>query len=89
MIHAVPLQTLSPGEAAHVALISGETKLRQRLHEMGLAEGQRVEVLQTGSPCILRLNGHKLCLRAEDLLRVLVIREGDAPLDPRERRKPA
>lgn len=89
MTHAVPLHMLSPGDTAHVAHISGETELRRRLHEMGLAEGQRVEVLQTGSPCILRLNGHKLCLRAEDLLRVLVIREGDAPLDARERRKPA
>lgn len=83
MTNAIPLQMLASGDAAHVALIAGEAELRQRLHEMGLAEGHRVEVLQAGSPCILRLNGHKLCLRAEDLLRVLVIREGDEPADVR------
>lgn len=78
MNHAIPLQLLASGERACIAQIAGETQLRQRLHEMGLAEGETLEVVQPGSPCIVRLNGHKLCLRAEDILRVLVVVEGRA-----------
>jgi Fe2+ transport system protein FeoA len=42
------------------------------LHELGLRRGAEVEMIQPGSPCIVRLEGHRLCLRGDELLNVLV-----------------
>jgi Fe2+ transport system protein FeoA len=50
----------------------GQPELVHRLREMGLTDGQQIEMLQSGSPCIIRLGGHKLCFRCNDLTRVLV-----------------
>jgi Fe2+ transport system protein FeoA len=43
-----------------------------RLHEMGLRGGAEIEMMQAGSPCIIRLDGHKLCFRDDEATRVLV-----------------
>ena len=52
-----------------------------RLEELGLREGRVLQMLQPGSPCIIRLAGIKLCFRSDDLTSVLVkptatVREG-------------
>jgi Fe2+ transport system protein FeoA len=47
------------------------------MHELGLRDGAAIEMVQSGSPCIIRLAGHKLCFRADELLSVLV-RQGAA-----------
>ena len=42
---------------------SGRHALKKRLEELGLRVGRRVEMIQPGTPCIVRLEGAKLCVR--------------------------
>jgi Fe2+ transport system protein FeoA len=44
------------------------------LHELGLHAGARIEVVQSGTPCIVRIGGSKLCLREGADVTVLVSR---------------
>lgn len=64
---------LSPGETAHVGQVLGREDQVHRLQELGLRSGARIEMLQSGSPCIIRLGANKLCFRADELTRVLVV----------------
>lgn len=68
----IPLNSLAPGTFGRIAQIVGTAGFRQRLHEMGLTGGARIEMIAPGSPCLIRLNGSKLCLRFEELGHVLV-----------------
>jgi Fe2+ transport system protein FeoA len=70
----IPLSLLAPGQRAHVGYVSGQPHEVQRLEELGLRGGAAIEMVQTGSPCIIRLAGQKLCFRADELLHVLVRR---------------
>ena len=65
---------LAAGQSADVAAITGRPEQVHRLEELGLRGGVRIEMVQNGSPCIIRLSGHKLCFRADELMRVLVRR---------------
>jgi Fe2+ transport system protein FeoA len=68
----IPLGQLAAGCRATVAAVMGVSEQVHRLRELGLRDGAPVEMLQPGSPCIVRLAGHKLCFRADELLKVLV-----------------
>jgi ferrous iron transport protein A len=70
----IPLTLLPDGQSANVSQVTGRPDQVHRLEELGLRGGAMVEMVQSGSPCIVRLSGHKLCFRADDLLRVLVRR---------------
>jgi Fe2+ transport system protein FeoA len=59
----LPLELLQTGEWADVATICGETAEVNRLAEIGLRTGCRLCVLQGGSPCLLEVEGVRLCLR--------------------------
>ncbi|HEY2841032.1 MAG TPA: FeoA family protein [Pirellulales bacterium] len=72
MILPVPLQLLEAGQVAAVTDVVGGRETVHRLHELGLRRGAEVEMIQPGSPCIVRLEGHRLCLRGDELLNVLV-----------------
>jgi Fe2+ transport system protein FeoA len=48
------------------------------LREVGLRAGVEIEMVQCGSPCIVRIDGQKLCLRADELASVIV-----APEEPK------
>lgn len=74
MHELMPLNLLSPGQRASVGQVLGVPEQVQRLEELGLRDGATVEMVQAGSPCIVRLSGQKLCFRADELLRVLVRR---------------
>jgi Fe2+ transport system protein FeoA len=63
---------LAAGQSALVATIVGRPDEVHRLEELGLRGGAAIEMVQSGSPCIIRLAGHKLCFRADELLSVLV-----------------
>jgi len=73
----VPLQALLSGQCAEVDEVLGDTEQVHRLQELGVRKGATIEMVQPGSPCIIRLAGSKLCFRETDLLSVLV-RLGDA-----------
>jgi ferrous iron transport protein A len=68
----MPLSRLPAGRRAVVARILGHADNVHRLEEFGLRKGTRIEMFRPGNPCILRLAGNKICLRADELLSVLV-----------------
>jgi len=72
VVDLIPLSQLRPGESALVGQLVGHTGTVHRLEEMGLRTGVRVQMIQSGSPCIIRLDGNKLCFRATEVLGVLV-----------------
>lgn len=74
----IPLKHLRPGNIASVGQLVGKPDEVHRLEELGLRQGTRIEMLQPGSPCIIRVSGNKLCFRDSDAFHVLV-RTGDVP----------
>ncbi len=68
----IPLQLLQTGQAARVDHLTGDNEVVKRLEEMGLREGTDVEMVQSGSPCIIRLGDVKLCFRETELIHVMV-----------------
>jgi Fe2+ transport system protein FeoA len=73
----VPLDSLKPGERGRVASLQGDDPLTQRLMEMGVLEGEEVEVLAVaplGDPIEIRLRDYRLSLRRREAARVLVSR---------------
>lgn len=68
----IPLDMLTTGEMAQVAEVGGSPAWVGRLAELGLREGCKLEVLQQGSTCLLRVEGCRLCLRPTDCSSILV-----------------
>ena len=71
------LDQLRPGERGRVQALVGDDPLTQRLLEMGLLEGEEVEVLGVapmGDPLEIRLRDYRLSLRRREAARVLVTR---------------
>jgi ferrous iron transport protein A len=60
------------GQRALVVRILGHPDHVHRLEEFGLRKGTKIEMFRPGNPCILRMAGNKICLRADDLVSVLV-----------------
>ena len=60
------LDQLLPGQKAEVVSLSGEPGLVQRFYELGLMEGERVELVALaplGGPIEIRLGNTRLTLR--------------------------
>ena len=68
----MPLSLLSSGQRAQIGQVLGRPEHVHRLEDLGLRGGATIEMVQTGTPCIIRLGTHKLCFRADELTRVLV-----------------
>lgn len=73
MHQLIPLHLLAAGQTARVGQVLGRPDQIHRLHELGLHDGTMIEMLQPGSPCIIRLAGNKLCFRPDELTSVLVV----------------
>lgn len=71
-IPLIPLAQLEGGRCAHIAQIVGNAEQVQRVNELGLQQGVNLQMVRSGSPCIVRLQGHTLCIRGNELLNVLV-----------------
>lgn len=69
---AIPLQNLPAGHSASILRILGHPDDVHRLEEFGIRCGTRIEMFRAGAPCILRIAGNKFCLRADELVKVLV-----------------
>ena len=72
MADLIPLIHLSAGNKAQVRELVGKPDQVQRLEELGLRGGATVEMVQNGSPCIIRLEDSKLCFRPNEAMGVLV-----------------
>ncbi|MBM4067393.1 MAG: ferrous iron transport protein A [Planctomycetes bacterium] len=69
------LDQLRPGQKACVQGIAGDDALVQRLLEMGIFEGEEVEVIgfaPFGDPMEIRLGDYRLSLRRHEAARVSV-----------------
>jgi ferrous iron transport protein A len=69
---ALPLEFLRAGEFADVTEVTGEPTWIGRMAELGLRAGSRLQVIQGGSPCLVKVNGSRLCLRGEQAMQILV-----------------
>ena len=76
MDELIPVTRLKSGQSAEVSQILGPVEHVHRLEEFGLRGGTTVQMFRPGNPCILRMAGNKVCLRADGLLNVLVKRNG-------------
>ncbi len=74
----LPIEMLRPGEWADVADVGGDPTWVCRMAELGLQTGCRVQMLQSGTPCLLQVGGCKLCLRSDDSAQILVQPVGHA-----------
>ena len=74
----LPLHLLPPGSRALIGQLVGGADDVHRLEELGMRVGVQVEMVQAGSPCIIKLGGAKLCFRDNESLGVLVRMGGAA-----------
>ncbi len=72
MTQLFSLNHLRRGEKAEICEVTGNECDVQRLQELGICEGNKLEVVQHGCPCIVRLRGAKFCLRGDDCHCVMV-----------------
>ena len=79
----IPLEVLGPGDWADVAEVCGEPSWVCRMAEMGLSVGCRLQMLQAGCPCLLRVGSCRLSLRANgpECIFVRPVAHPDAHLD--------
>lgn len=61
-----------PGQKARVHSVLGRHEQVRRLEELGFRIGTDLELISHGSPCIVRLDGSRLCIRDGQLLQVMV-----------------
>lgn len=69
------LDQLQAGQRAVIESVEGADTIFQRLLEMGLLEGETIEVLRfapLGDPVEIRLRDYRLSLRRSEAARVLV-----------------
>ncbi len=71
-IPPIPLHCMFAGQKGRIDQVLGNAAHVHRLRELGLRDGAEIEMLQPGTPCIVRLAGHKLCFRADEATSVLV-----------------
>jgi ferrous iron transport protein A len=68
----VPLSALLAGNLGRIHSVMGNPELVRHLAELGLQSGTLLEMVRPGTTCILRVDGAKLCVRGDELLRVMV-----------------
>jgi ferrous iron transport protein A len=68
----ISLSALRPGQVAEVGEVVGPLAHIRRLQELGLRAGALLQMVRSGSPCILRVDGSTLCIRDDDSLRLMV-----------------
>jgi len=69
------LGQLQPGQRGRITALDGEDALVQRLMEMGLFEGEDIEVIRLaplGDPIEIRLGDYHLSLRRSEAARVRI-----------------
>jgi Fe2+ transport system protein FeoA len=71
----LPLHLLPAGALGRIAQLVGDRDQVHRLEELGLRRGVVIQMVNGGSPCIVHLEGARMCFRSSELLGVLVTRE--------------
>jgi ferrous iron transport protein A len=68
----IPLNLLKSGETGTVFDVEGAESVVHRLSEMGLRVGSSVRMVKPGNPCILAVNNHRISLRLDSSLQILI-----------------
>lgn len=68
----LPLDMMRAGEIGEVAEVAGDPAWVGRLAELGLREGARLCIVQSGTPCLLQIANGRLCLRGSECSQILV-----------------
>ena len=71
------LDALSKGQRAVIQDVAGDDAIFVRLMEMGLIEGEEIELLgraPLGDPLEFLVRGYRLCLRTEEARRISITR---------------
>lgn len=68
----VPLDLLGPGDEAVIEDVHGDAQWVDRMAELGIRSGCRLRLVQPGNPCLIDVCGSRLCVRGDDILRILV-----------------
>lgn len=71
-LEPIPLSILNPGEFGVLHTVGGGAELVRHLAEIGLQVGTVIEMVRSGDPCILRIEGGRFAVRCNELLTVLV-----------------
>jgi ferrous iron transport protein A len=74
----IPLAMLPIGDVGEIVEVLGDENDVKRMSELGLRKGSLVEVVQSGSPCIVRFGETKMCFRDSELLKILVLASSHA-----------
>ena len=72
MVDMISLVHMATGTKARIGQLVGHPDQVHRLEELGLRDGTIIEMLQNGSPCIIRFDESKLCFRPNEEVGVLV-----------------
>ena len=72
MNELVPLNLLTRGQCALIEQLVGQSEQVHRLEELGLRAGVAIEMVEPGTPCIVRVADQKFCFRDADLFNVIV-----------------
>jgi len=72
MHELIPIASLLPGQVAEVRQVVGRPEQVRRLEELGVRHGVTLEIVQAGTPCIVRVGATKLCFRDGEMCSVLV-----------------
>lgn len=68
----IPLSMLAAGDSAVVQSVVGNAELVRHLAEIGVRSGALLDMVRSGTTCILQVDGTKLCVRGDELLQVMV-----------------
>ena len=73
----ISLHRLARGQTGTINRLDGSTDQVHRVQELGLRSGARVEMVQPGSPCIVRINEtQKFCVRKSEAIGIFVLPAG-------------
>lgn len=72
MPHLTPLNFLASGESGRIEQLCGTPAETVRLQELGLRPGVVVQIVQAGSPCLIRVGDSTLCFRDSEGFQILV-----------------
>jgi Fe2+ transport system protein FeoA len=62
-VDCYPLELLSNGQEARIVEIHGDSVQVHRLAEIGIRSGSHVQMIRTGEPCLLAVDGRRLSVR--------------------------
>ena len=78
VLDSIPIDFLQAGEVATVVHLDGDACCVQRLQEIGLLPGAKLQMLQPGSPCIIAMEGRRLSLRIDCHTSILLLPSKDS-----------